>query len=193
MSNLPGRVSLWSIYVAIYHSFNPNTMKCPCLFSPRRCLFSRPRSLLVGSCLQSHFSTLRPRNMTMTPDTSPRMKRLSIEEPSSPEPLKRTRLDTTERSDAQPESSTGEKHPGKRDPAGWAKSRRGKEKQTKNVGRRRGPRHTEPSETPKNQDEEGPRPPRLPKRMTALLLGFCGSGCSGMQMCVRFVHVERCP
>ncbi|KAI9464234.1 pseudouridine synthase [Boletus coccyginus] len=116
----------------------------------------------------------------MTPDTTPQIKRLSIED--SPEPLKRARLDTTEKSDAQPESSTGEKHSEKRDPAGWAKSRRGKEKQTKNVGRRRGPRHTEPSETPKDEDEEGSRPPRLPKRMTALLLGFCGSGCSGMQI-----------
>jgi tRNA pseudouridine38-40 synthase len=35
-------------------------------------------------------------------------------------------------------------------------------------------------------DEEGnviPKAPRYPKRQCALLLGFCGSGYSGMQMC----------
>lgn len=125
----------------------------------------------------------------MTPDTLSGVKTPSLEEPTS---FKRPRLEQSppaaeasiERDDAPPaESSTREK----RDAASWAKSRKGKEKRTKNVGRRRGPRHDpDPSDTPKNADELGgePRPPRLPKRLTALLIGFCGTGCSGMQMCV---------
>lgn len=141
--------------------------------------------------------------MSTTTDTPPGTKRLFLEKPSSPEPLKRVRLDQEEKvpsSDAiqrdhtLPESSSHEKPAAKRDTAGWAKSRKGKEKQTKNVGRRRGARNDGPSETPINEEEEGPKQPRLPKRMTALLLGFCGTGSSGMQMCVRdFVNVERCP
>lgn len=130
--------------------------------------------------------------MSTRTDTPPGIKRLN---PSSSEPLKRVKLDQEEklgspdaiqRDDTLPESSTREKPAGKRNPAGWAKSRKGKVKQTKNVGRRRGPRHAEPPETPMNEEEEGPKHPRLPKRMTALLLGFCGTGCSGMQMCVRY-------
>ncbi|KAF8556001.1 pseudouridine synthase [Imleria badia] len=120
--------------------------------------------------------------MSMTQDTS---KRPSPEEPGSSSLSKRARLEQNHPEspdNAPPESSTREKHPGKRDAAGWSKSRKGKEKQSKNAGRRRGPRPTSPSETPKNDDDDGPRPPRLPKRMTALLLGFCGSGCSGMQI-----------
>lgn len=131
----------------------------------------------------------------MTPDTLTGTKRPLLEKPSSSEPLKWARLeqdhpaspDAIQRGATPPESSSREKHPGKRDPAGWAKSRKGKEKQTKNVGRRRGPRHAGPSKTPKNEDDEGSKSPRLPKRMTALLLGFCGTGCSGMQMCVRYL------
>jgi tRNA pseudouridine38-40 synthase len=100
-------------------------------------------------------------------------KRPSLEEPSS---LKRTRLEqSAEDIDAPPEPST-------RDTAGWPTSRRGKEKRTQNLGRRRAPRHdTGPESTPKHDDQEA-RPPRLPKRMTALLLSFCGTGCSGMQI-----------
>ncbi|KAG8220964.1 hypothetical protein J3R82DRAFT_2469 [Butyriboletus roseoflavus] len=129
--------------------------------------------------------------------TPPGPKRPFLEKPSSSEPLKRARLEqdnpASEEKVALPDalnvtppesSSRVEKHPGRRDAAGWAKSRKGKEKQTRNVGRRRGPRHAGPSETPKNEEleDEGPKPPRLPKRMTALLLGFCGTGCSGMQI-----------
>ena len=127
--------------------------------------------------------------MTMTQDA---LKRPALDEPGPSDLSKRPRLeqDSIEKDDLPPESSTRGKHAGKRDAAGWAKSRKGKEKQTKNAGRRRAPRQpdTEPSEAPKN-DEGEPRPPRLPKRMTALLLGFCGSGCSGMQMCVYWLHL----
>ena len=36
-------------------------------------------------------------------------------------------------------------------------------------------------------EEEGPKAVRYPKRMCTLLMGFCGSGYSGMQMCVGFL------
>ncbi|KAF8448996.1 pseudouridine synthase [Boletus edulis BED1] len=124
----------------------------------------------------------------MTPDTP--SKRPSLEEPGPSELSKRPRLEQNHE-EKEPSQDTTEKHDpsahgktAKRDAAGWGKSRRSKEKQTKNAGRRRGSRHDgpAPSEAPRNEDAEGPRPPRLPKRMTALLLGFCGSGCSGMQI-----------
>lgn len=135
----------------------------------------------------------------MAPDTPHGTKRLFLEKPSSSEPPKRVRVeqnhpvseekvaspDAIQTVDTPPESSSREKSAGRRDAAGWAKSRKGKEKQTKNVGRRREPRDVGPSEMPKNEENDGPKPPRLPKRMAALLLGFCGTGCSGMQMCVR--------
>jgi tRNA pseudouridine38-40 synthase len=37
------------------------------------------------------------------------------------------------------------------------------------------------------EQQAGPKAPRLPKRQCALLIGFCGSGYSGMQMCVSYV------
>ena len=40
------------------------------------------------------------------------------------------------------------------------------------------------------EDEETKeKGPRLPKRMCAVLIGFCGTGCQGMQMCVAFRSV----
>ncbi|SJL03869.1 uncharacterized protein ARMOST_07226 [Armillaria ostoyae] len=55
---------------------------------------------------------------------------------------------------------------------------KGKRKEKKNVGRRsRGTR----VEGPRPEGGEQSREPRLPKRMCALLLGFCGSGYRGMQ------------
>lgn len=83
----------------------------------------------------------------------------------------------------------GNKKPTKRrDAAGYPKSRHGKEKDNRNVGRRRGIRsevnetHTSTSETvPQDLSEKSPR---LPKRQSAILLGFCGTGCAGMQMLV---------
>jgi tRNA pseudouridine38-40 synthase len=70
---------------------------------------------------------------------------------------------------------------GKRDAAGWAKSRQGKAKDTKNKGRRRGTRDKD-KDGEKEGEEQGPRAPRLPKKQSALLIGFCGTGCNGMQM-----------
>lgn len=71
---------------------------------------------------------------------------------------------------------------GKRDAAGFPKSRKGKEKDTKNTGRRRRTRNEEALEDGVPEASGEPKTPRLPKRMCALLIGFCGSGYSGMQM-----------
>jgi len=35
---------------------------------------------------------------------------------------------------------------------------------------------------------EGEKKARLPKRNCAVLIGFCGTGCYGMQMCVEFFY-----
>ncbi|KAI0299306.1 pseudouridine synthase [Russula brevipes] len=80
----------------------------------------------------------------------------------------------------------------RRDAAGYAKSRQGKEKDGKNAGRRR--RHgpdgpdTNQAEVARGAEADPPDPdvpekaPRLPKRQSAILLGFCGTGCAGMQI-----------
>jgi tRNA pseudouridine38-40 synthase len=109
----------------------------------------------------------------------------------SSEPFKRVRLDheepeqkvhSTEHeegpSDPPPPANTKQ---GKRDAAGWAKSRRGKAKDTKNKGRRRGTRDPD-AQDKEEGDEQGHKAPRLPKKQSALLIGFCGTGCNGMQM-----------
>ncbi|KAJ7625581.1 pseudouridine synthase [Roridomyces roridus] len=72
----------------------------------------------------------------------------------------------------------------RRDAAGFAHSRKGKDKDTKNTGRRRRDRNEEDAEgKPAATEDNGePKAPRLPKRMCALLIGFCGSGYSGMQI-----------
>lgn len=84
----------------------------------------------------------------------------------------------------------------KRDASGWAKSRRGKESDKKNVGRkRRGTRNDEASAEGAEGAGEGrsvaPKGPRYPKRQCALLLSFCGTGCSGMQMYDHFVYYSE--
>ncbi|KAJ7699000.1 pseudouridine synthase [Mycena rosella] len=87
--------------------------------------------------------------------------------------------------DAGPASQGGPKGK-RRDAAGFPKSRKGKDKDTKNSGRRRRTRNEEALEDgPADADASGePKvsAPRLPKRMCALLIGFCGSGYSGMQI-----------
>lgn len=83
-----------------------------------------------------------------------------------------------------PAAGMKEKKVGKRrDVAGFPKSRKGKEKDGRNPGRK-SRRGTRPEGTETNEGGEGshPRVPRLPKRQCALLIGFCGSGFSGMQM-----------
>ncbi|KAI6164634.1 pseudouridine synthase [Pisolithus thermaeus] len=68
---------------------------------------------------------------------------------------------------------------GKRDAAGHSKSRRGKQKDGRNVGRKRQRTLRHHKETRKSKKRNCLR---LPKRQTALLLGFCGTGCNGMQI-----------
>ncbi|KAG6329419.1 hypothetical protein ID866_9670 [Astraeus odoratus] len=84
-------------------------------------------------------------------------------------------------------------HRRKRHAAGNSKSAKGNARDKRNVGRRRRTRETtlragEGSEARQDEvdgeAEDKPKAPRLPKRQTALLLGFCGTGCSGMQMYV---------
>lgn len=66
------------------------------------------------------------------------------------------------------------------------KPERTKDKESKKDGRHR--RRQLPNEEDANKvdeatgQEEGPKPPRYPKRQCALLVGFCGSGYSGMQI-----------
>ena len=67
--------------------------------------------------------------------------------------------------------------------------RKGKEKEKKRAGRGRRPR--EEVERPPQLDADGnpiPKALRYPKRQCALMLGFCGSGYSGMQMCVLLIR-----
>ena len=76
----------------------------------------------------------------------------------------------------------------RRDAAGYAKSRKGKEKDGKNTGRRRGTRQDDPisaGQISLQSEDLAPKAPRLPKRQCALLIGFCGTGCNGMQMWVQ--------
>jgi len=77
----------------------------------------------------------------------------------------------------------------RRDAAGYPKSRQGKEKDSKNVGRRRRdcPETSEAGAVASSEADPQDAPekaPRLPKRQSAILLGFCGTGCAGMQMSV---------
>ncbi|KAG7444890.1 pseudouridine synthase [Guyanagaster necrorhizus] len=69
-------------------------------------------------------------------------------------------------------------------PSGGEKGK-SKRKEKKNVGRRsRGTR----VEGPRPEGEGHSKEPRLPKRMCALLLGFCGSGYRGMQFQVATIE-----
>ena len=76
-----------------------------------------------------------------------------------------------------------EKGKGQRD-GGRNKRQRGKKGDEKGSerNRRRGTR-PEGEAAPTPEDGE-PKAPRLPKRQCALLIGFCGDGYNGMQMCV---------
>lgn len=85
-----------------------------------------------------------------------------------------------------PQSSN--KSPKRRDAAGYPKSRQGK---GKNLGRKRRGRPERSEEAGTEavagadlRDDLPEKAPRLPKRQSAILLGFCGTGCAGMQMWV---------
>jgi tRNA pseudouridine38-40 synthase len=115
-----------------------------------------------------------------TPQSSP--KRVKVD----PQPT--MGANTPESTTDIPQSS--KTSPKRRDAAGYPKSRHGKEKYSRNVGRRRRDRdHPERNEAGAEATEADPqdgpeKAPRLPKRQSALLLGFCGTGCAGMQMWV---------
>ncbi|EIW79322.1 pseudouridine synthase [Coniophora puteana RWD-64-598 SS2] len=76
----------------------------------------------------------------------------------------------------------------RRDASGFASGRKNRAKDTKRVGRRRGSRPDGEDQNGVEAGEQGgegeakDKAPRLPKRMTALLLGFCGRGFNGMQI-----------
>ncbi|TFK75003.1 pseudouridine synthase [Pluteus cervinus] len=70
----------------------------------------------------------------------------------------------------------------KRDAAGFPKSRKGKDKDNRNPGRKRRGTRNEESKGETSLEQVEPKESRLPKRQCALLLGFCGSQYSGMQI-----------
>lgn len=124
------------------------------------------------------------REPSIPADSSP--KRVKLDLPPSPPPV----LNAEDSAQSTAQEKEKGKGKGKRDASGWAKSRKGKEKGTKNVGRRRGTKGDgegrDPSLLPEGAESEKDKGPRLPKRQCALLIGFCGTGCAGMQMYVLF-------
>ena len=81
---------------------------------------------------------------------------------------------------SQDTTSSGKKKKDRRGGHAHANTKSGEKNDTKEwVGKRRGTRSNN-----ENTDSEN-KAPRLPKRLCALLIGFCGSGYSGMQMCVQ--------
>ncbi len=126
------------------------------------------------------------------------LEEVSGESETSPNIRRRTEDDTNDKQEvSEPgpsQLSTTQAEPG---PSTNAKSSRGKNKRVplsrkearearKNNNTRRG---TRPERAGGEDGGEGRErsEPRLPKRQCALLLGFCGSGCSGMQLCVSFL------
>lgn len=69
--------------------------------------------------------------------------------------------------------------------AGGAKERRGKEKDGRNPGRRarkdQDATHQAKGEWGPREGDDGTKGPRYPKKQCALLIGFRGTGCKGMQ------------
>ncbi|KAJ7108843.1 pseudouridine synthase [Mycena crocata] len=85
--------------------------------------------------------------------------------------------------DGEANAPSGKSEGKRRDAAGYPKSRKGKEKDTKNKGRRQRSRNEEAAQEGDAANASGePKKPRLPKRAHALLIGFCGSGYRGMQI-----------
>ncbi|KAF7793500.1 hypothetical protein EIP86_004612 [Pleurotus ostreatoroseus] len=99
---------------------------------------------------------------------------------------KRQKQDTASEQDAPPEVKAGEsskaaeKRPSERKHKESRKSARDRREAEKAVGKRRGTRPE--GESPPQTEESGSKAPRLPKRMSAMLIGFCGAGYNGMQI-----------
>jgi tRNA pseudouridine38-40 synthase len=91
------------------------------------------------------------------------------------------------------ESSTSsnpqKKKKNRRDDRRFQKKGKGKQPD-KTVDTRKGTR-PERSEADGIAVDQTPKGPRLPKRHCALLIGFCGTGCSGMQMYVLLVNANN--
>ena len=130
-------------------------------------------------------------------------KRHSSQETPQSSP-KRVKVDLQSTVGASPPDSNADipqsnnKSQNKRDAAGYQKSRRGKEKDNKNVGRRRrghpGRNEADAAKAAEADPRDVPvaeKAPRLPKRQSAILLGFCGTGCAGMQMSVSDYRVGK--
>ena len=71
---------------------------------------------------------------------------------------------------------------------GYAMSGKGKQRDQRKA-ERRNRRGTRNEPTTEGEDADVPKAPRLPKRQCALLIGFCGSGYSGMQMYAILDHI----
>ena len=111
--------------------------------------------------------------------------RAPLLDPNADRPDARVNVEQDMIADRQPRQGQNMDPREKCDATGPPRSRKGKSRANRP---RRGTRAESPQ--PQNdgeaqeggQDPQTPKPPRLPKRQTALLLGFCGTGCSGMQM-----------
>ena len=155
------------------------------------CFDPRPISLIGPVILVAH----RPQKYRMTEDTGAppsNPAKHPCDEDTAQVCPKRVKVDTQTPIDVnalKPGSDVlpDNKKPAKRRDA-YPKSRHGKEKVNKNVGRRRRNRPEQPDETTRTTEtvpqDLSEKSPRLPKRQSAILIGFCGTGCAGMQMLV---------
>ncbi|KAJ3526406.1 hypothetical protein NM688_g8265 [Phlebia brevispora] len=108
---------------------------------------------------------------------------------------KRQKTDEENKADAPAELKTGESSKLAEEQAPVKQKRKDqsrraakeKREQERALGKRRG---TRPEGEPKADNGES-KGPRLPKRMSAILLGFCGAGYNGMQMCALFMLMVR--
>ena len=105
----------------------------------------------------------RRRNFTLE------MKRKAAEATDAERISKSVKIDAP-----QPEAESSNSLAGKR-------AQQADQKQKKKKGRGRGRQRQEPAE---GEESTEPKTPRLPKRQCALLIGFCGTGYSGMQLYV---------
>jgi hypothetical protein len=160
------------------------------------CFFPRHISLIGPVILVAPRSQIaRMTEDTGAPPSNP-AKQPCDEDTAQASP-KRVRVDTQTPIDMNALNPGSDVLPGNKKPAkrrdAYPKSRHGKEKVNKNLGRRRRSNRPEApqDERTRTTTETVPqdlseKSPRLPKRQSAILLGFCGTGCAGMQMLVFF-------
>lgn len=170
------------------------------------CLVDRSRRTLYWNCWPQRIA--RGRTHAMEVDPPP----VSTTEPSAaPSPsLKRPQENASDKAAAAskrpknneltPEESgsvnTAQGEPGEGETTGTKakgdkrgdgkkkqKGKKGKDKDKEYVRSRRRGTRPEGEDAPAPENGES-KPPRLPKRLCALLIGFCGDGYNGMQMCV---------